>query len=93
LLCALLTAVQTGYGGGTAERVRELVDLMAWRLHADVVLIESFYKLRAAELVVYGYEVDAKLKFLGHGRGTGLCRATRAGEVTAGSADAPPRCA
>ena len=37
LLCALLTAVQTGYGGrDRAERVRELVDLMAWRLHADV---------------------------------------------------------
>lgn len=40
---------------------------MAWRLHTDVVLIESFYKRRAAELEVYCYQVDAKLKFLGHG--------------------------
>ena len=68
MLYALLTAVQTGHAGRDhAERVQALVDLMAWRLHADVVLIESFYKLRAAAPEAYWYEVDAKLKILGHG--------------------------
>ena len=68
MLYALLTAVQTGHAGrDRAQRVRELVDLMAWRLHADVGLIEAFYKPRAAEPGAYWYEVDAKLKILGHG--------------------------
>jgi len=68
MLYALLTAVQTGYAGrDRAERVRELVDLMAWRLHADVVLIESFYKPRGAAPEAYWYEVDSKLKIMGHG--------------------------
>jgi hypothetical protein len=87
MLYALLTAVQTGYASrDRAERVRELLDLMAWRLHADVVLIESFYKLRAAEPEAYWYEVDSKLKILGHGA---ECLAF-AVQATASSADPPP---
>jgi hypothetical protein len=68
MLYALLTAVQTGYAGrDRAERVRQLVDLMVWRLSADMGLIERFYKPRAIEPGAYWYEVDAKLKILGHG--------------------------
>ena len=68
MLYSLLTAVQAGYAGrDRAERARELVDLMAWRLRADLDLIEGFYKPRATEPGAYWYEADAKLKILGHG--------------------------
>jgi hypothetical protein len=44
MLYALLTAVQTGYTRrDRVERVRRLVDLMVWRLRADLGLIEGFY--------------------------------------------------
>ena len=68
MLYALLTAVQTGYTGrDRAERVGQLVDLMVWRLRADLGLIDRFYKPRATEPGAYWYEADAKLKILGHG--------------------------
>jgi len=68
MLYSLLTAVQAGYTGrDRVERVRQLVDLMVWRLHADLNLIEGFYKSRATEPGAYWYETDAKLKILGHG--------------------------
>jgi len=68
MLYSLLTAVHAGYKGrDRAERVRALVDLTVWRLHADLGLIEGFYKSRATEPGVYWYETDAKLKILGHG--------------------------
>jgi hypothetical protein len=68
MLYGLLTAVHAGYAGqDRAERVRALVDLMVWRLHADLGLIAGFYKSRATEGGAYWYEADAKLKILGHG--------------------------
>jgi hypothetical protein len=69
MLYALLTSVQAGYAGGDrSSRVRQQTDLMVWRLSADLGLIDRFYKDRAAQPGAYWYEVDAKLKLLGHGQ-------------------------
>ena len=68
MLYALLTAAQTGFAGPERiERVRRQTDLMLWRLRADLALIERFYKERASQPGAYWYEVDAKVKLLGHG--------------------------
>lgn len=68
MLYALLTAVHAGYAGrDRLARVRALVDLMVWRLHADLGLIEGFYGKLTAEPGADWYEVAAKLKILGHG--------------------------
>ncbi len=67
MLYALLTAVHAGYRGtDRLERVRRQVDLMVWRLDADVDLMERFYKERAAAQGVSWYLLDSKLKLLGH---------------------------
>jgi hypothetical protein len=67
MLYALLTAVHAGYvGADRLERVRQQVDLLVWRLGADVALIERFYGERAGRNGAFWYEVDAKLKLLGH---------------------------
>lgn len=68
MLYALLTAAQTGYAGGDRlERVRKQADIMVFRLRADQGLIDRFYKERAAQPGAYWYELDAKVKLLGHG--------------------------
>jgi hypothetical protein len=68
MLYALLTAVQAGYvGRDRTERVRQQADLMVWRLHADPGLIDRFYKERTAQPGAYWFEIDAKVKLLGHG--------------------------
>lgn len=65
MLYALLAAVHAGYAGkDRRERVQRQVDLMVWRLSADLDLIERFYKARAG---VEWYVLNAKLKLLGHG--------------------------
>lgn len=67
MLYALLTALQAGYvGTDRVERVRRQADLLVWRLGADVALIERFYGARAGQPGASWYEVDAKLKLLGH---------------------------
>jgi hypothetical protein len=43
------------------------VNLMMWRLHADIDLIEDFYRTRASQPGADWYQADAKLKILGHG--------------------------
>jgi hypothetical protein len=69
MLYSLLTAAHTGYAGrDRLERVRQQADLMLWRLHGDLGLIDRFYKERAAQPGAYWYEVDAKVKLLGHGQ-------------------------
>lgn len=69
MLYALLTAVQAGHArGDQSARVRQQTDLMVWRLSADLGLIDRFYKERAAQPGAYWYEIDAKLKLLGHGQ-------------------------
>jgi hypothetical protein len=68
LLYALLTAVHAGYTGkDRQERVQQQVDLLVWRLSADVDLMERFYGERAGKAGAAWYALDAKLKLLGHG--------------------------
>jgi len=67
MLYALLVAVHAGYVGTDRQaRVRRQVDLMVWRLGVDVALIERFYKERARNPGASWFEIDAKLKLLGH---------------------------
>jgi hypothetical protein len=67
MLYALLTAMHAGYvGTDRPARVRRQVDLLVWRLGADVALIERFYQERAGRNGAFWYELDAKLKLLGH---------------------------
>ena len=81
MLYALLTAAQTGFAGAQRhERIRVQSDVMLWRLRADVPLIERFYKERAAQPGAYWFELDAKVKLLGHGEEC-LAFATRRGVV------------
>ena len=67
MLYALLTAVSAGYtANDRPERVQRQVDLLIWRLSADLDLIERFYQARAGNAGAFWYELDAKLKLLGH---------------------------
>jgi hypothetical protein len=84
MVYGLLTAVQAGYAGrDRLERVRRQTDLLLWRLHADLGLIDRFYKERAAQAGAFWYEVDAKVKILGHG-GECLSFATQRGVMQLG---------
>ncbi len=68
MIYALLTAVYAGYTGkDRRERMQQQVDLLVWRLTADLDLIERFYRARAGNAGAAWYEFDAKLKLLGHG--------------------------
>ena len=67
MLYGLLTAVYAGYtANDRPERVQRQVDLLVWRLSADLDLIERFYQARAGNAGAFWYEADAKLKLLGH---------------------------
>lgn len=67
MIYALLTAVRFGYAGrDRLERVRQQVNLLAWRLSADLDLIDRFYRARAGEKGASWWELDTKLKLLGH---------------------------
>jgi hypothetical protein len=69
MLYGLLTAMHTGYPGkDRGERMQRQVDLLVWRLGADVDLIERFYRapgLRGTP-AAFWLELDSKLKLLGH---------------------------
>lgn len=66
MVYALLTAMNAGYTGkDRRERVRRQVDLLVWRLGADVDLIDRFYGARSGP-VAFWYQLDTKLKLLGH---------------------------
>ncbi len=81
MLYAVLTAVHAGYTGRDRhERVRRQVDLLVWRLTADLGLIDRFYRERAGQGGAYWYELDAKVKLLGHAQEC-LALATRRGVV------------
>jgi hypothetical protein len=68
MIYALLTAVHAGYAGqDRRERMQRQVDLLVWRLRADLDFIERFYRQRAGSAGAAWYELDAKLKLLGHG--------------------------
>ena len=68
MIYGLLTAVHAGYGGSNRrERIQQQVDLLVWRLRADLDLMERFYAGRAGNPMAPLYELDAKLKLIGHG--------------------------
>jgi hypothetical protein len=67
MIYALLTAVHGGYiGHDRRERLGRQVDVLVWRLNADLGMIDRFYKERSTEPGAYWYELDAKVKLLGH---------------------------
>ena len=67
MIYGLLSAVHAGYAGkDRRERMQQQVDLLVWRLSADLDLIERFYRARAGKAGASWYELDAKLKLLGH---------------------------
>lgn len=69
MIYGILSAVQAGYSGrDRLERMRQQVDLLVWRLRADLGLIDRFYKDRATQPGSHWYEIDAKVKLLGHGK-------------------------
>ena len=69
MVYGLLTAMHAGYTGkDRRERMQRQVDLLVWRLGADVDLIERFYQapsLRGTAAASW-LEIDSKLKLLGH---------------------------
>jgi hypothetical protein len=67
MIYALLTAVQAGYAGkDRGRRMQQQLDLLVWRLSADLDLIERYYRARGSNATDFWYELDAKLKLLGH---------------------------
>ena len=67
MIYALLTALHAGYAGkDRSRRMQQQSDLLVWRLGADVDLIERFYRSRGGSPADFWYELDAKLKLLGH---------------------------
>jgi hypothetical protein len=67
MLYALLTTMHAGYTGeDRLERTRRQIDLLVWRMTEDIGLIERFFKERSRQQGVYWFELDAKLKLLGH---------------------------
>lgn len=67
MIYALLAAVHAGYTGkDRPRRMQQQVDLLVWRLSADLDLIERFYRARGRGTSDFWYELDARLKLLGH---------------------------
>lgn len=67
MIYALLAALNAGYTGkDRSRRMQQQVDLLVWRLGADIDLIERFYRARGARPADFWFEFDAKLKLLGH---------------------------
>ena len=69
MVYGLLTAMRAGYTGkDRRERTQQQVDLLVWRLGADVDLIERFYRTPglAGNPTASWFELDSKLKLLGH---------------------------
>jgi hypothetical protein len=67
IVYALLAALHAGYTGkDRSRRMQQQVDLLVWRLGADLDLIERYYRARGGLGTDFWYELDAKLKMLGH---------------------------
>jgi hypothetical protein len=67
MIYALLAALHAGYAGkDRSRRMQQQVDLLVWRLSADLDLIERHYRARGGGASDFWYEFDAKLKLLGH---------------------------
>lgn len=79
LLAGLISAVRHGYvQGGAPKRLARQLDVLVYRLNADLRLIEAFYRQRQGQPLAQLYEVDTRLYFLGHALGN-LAVARRAG--------------
>jgi hypothetical protein len=82
LVYGLLTAMHAGYTGkDRVERTQRQVDLLVWRMTADTELIRHFYRQRAAHPGRYWFELDTRLKLLGHAEEC-LAFGTKRGVVT-----------
>lgn len=67
LIYSLIAAAHAGYtGNGRGQRLRQQVDLLVWRLGADVDLIDRFYAGQKPTPFASLMHLDAKLKLLGH---------------------------
>ena len=67
MLYAVLTAMHAGYTGkDRPARVQQQVDILVWRLSAEVEFIERFYRTRPTSAIAGWYQLDTKLKLLGH---------------------------
>ena len=67
MIYALLASLRSGYTGkDRPRRMQQQVDLLVWRLSADLDLIERFYRGRGVGPGDFWFEFDAKLKLLGH---------------------------
>jgi hypothetical protein len=67
MIYGLLAAVHAGYvGKDRPRRMQQQIDLLVWRLSADLDLIERFYRARGKNTSDFWFEFDAKLKLLGH---------------------------
>ncbi len=67
LIYSLIVAAHAGYASNArGQRVREQVELLVWRLGADVDLIDRFYAAQKPTPFVSWMHLDAKLKLLGH---------------------------
>jgi hypothetical protein len=67
MLYAVITAMHAGYTGkDRPARVQQQVDVLVWRLSAEVEFIERFYRTRPTSAIAGWYQLDAKLKLLGH---------------------------
>jgi hypothetical protein len=69
MIYALLTAAQAGYASGERlHRIRKQADILVWRLAGDLGLIDRFYKEQPSLPGVHWFQLQAKLKLLGHGQ-------------------------
>jgi hypothetical protein len=67
MIYALLTSLNAGYTGkDRPRRMQRQMDVLVWRLSADLDLIERFYRTRGNAPGDFWFEFDSKLKLLGH---------------------------
>ena len=67
LLAGIISAIKHGYqGNGFLPRLREQLDILVYRLKADIALMDQFYRRLKPTPKVQMYSLDAKLWFLGH---------------------------
>jgi hypothetical protein len=64
MIYGLLSALHAGYTGkDRRQRMQQQMDILVWRLSADLDLMDRFYRGRTND---FWFEFDAKLKLLGH---------------------------
>jgi len=64
MIYGLLSAVHAGYAGkDRRQRMQQQMDVLVWRLSADLDLMDRVYRGRTGD---FWFEFDAKLKLLGH---------------------------